>query len=184
MADPDINATKAFLNIAFGTRDWDNEHLQRTPERFLGMLRELTEPVPFVFTTFASDTDEMVIIKDIDFISVCAHHVVPFIGKAHVAYIPNGHIAGLSKFVRCVRSYAKDLNVQEELTQNIADRIDRDLTPAGVAVVMEAEHMCMTIRGVQSAGTKTMTSCMKGVFLDPTKQARSEFLNLIGRNHG
>jgi GTP cyclohydrolase IA len=186
---PDVKAARAFLRIALpNIREtaWEgdgshapDQHLKGTPERFLKMLRELTTPEKFEFTTFESRSDEMVVMKDIDFVSLCAHHVIPFIGKAHVAYVPNGKIVGLSKIARLVKSKARTLTVQEELTTAIADKLFAELLPKGVAVVMEAEHMCMTIRGVQAAGTKTITSCMYGAFADHTRQARSEFLAFI-----
>lgn len=187
---------KAFLNLVFnltqkevsenyhqGNRyNWNDEHFQKTPERFVKMLRELTTPEPFEFTTFESKADEMIVVKDINFVSVCAHHIVPFMGKCHIGYVPAGQIAGLSKFARLVKNSAKDLTVQEELTNRIGDELIDKLDPKGVAVVMEAEHLCMTIRGVQSPGTKTVTSKMTGVFADHDRLARQEFMNLIGRN--
>jgi GTP cyclohydrolase I len=109
---------------------------------------------------------------------MCAHHLIPFVGYAHIGYIPDGQIVGLSKFARLVKSYARDLTVQEDLTDVICQRIEQELIPKGTAVVMKAEHMCMTIRGVQSPGTLTTTSKMTGVFLDATKGARQEFLTL------
>ena len=184
MANTDAMIGTSFMEAVWGDRfDLGNAHFNRTPQRFIDMLRELTRQEPFEFTTFESHHDEMVIIKDIDFVSLCAHHIVPFVGKCHIAYVPKGKLAGLSKFARVVKSASKDLTVQEDLTGKIADFLQRSLDPLGVAVVMEAEHMCMTIRGVQAPGTKTITSVMKGVFADHTRMARSEFLQLIGKNH-
>jgi GTP cyclohydrolase I len=171
---------KLFLQTALPEFGWDeNEHLAKTPARFTKALRELTEPQEFEFTTFDSDSDEMVVVQDITFYTFCAHHVLPFFGKAHIAYIPNGKICGLSKLARTVESFARGLNVQEELTNNIARYLQLELDPLGVAVVMEAEHLCMTMRGIRTPHAKTTTSSMKGVFLDPSRGARSEFLALI-----
>lgn len=172
---------KSFMQAIWGERyDFDNEHFTDTPKRFVNMLRELTHQEEFNFTTFESAADEMIVIKDIEFVSLCAHHIVPFMGKCHIAYVPAGQIAGLSKFARTVKTLAKDLTVQEELTNKIGNFLIDKLDPKGVAVVMEAEHLCMTIRGVQSPGTKTITSMMTGVFADHNRLARQEFLNLIG----
>jgi GTP cyclohydrolase I len=173
-------AGKAFMQVVWGDRfDLNDEHFKDTPLRFIKMLRELTDPEPFDFTTFESSADEMIVVKDIDFVSLCAHHIVPFMGKCHIGYVPAGRIAGLSKFPRLVRHQAKTLTVQEELTNNIANKLLDILDPKGIAVVMEAEHLCMSIRGVQSPGTKTITSSMKGVFADHNRLARSEFMALI-----
>lgn len=158
---------------------WGDVHMERTPARFANMLLELTTPVAFEFTTFPSTIDEMVVVQDIPFYTLCAHHIIPFFGYAHVAYVPDGTIAGLSKFARTVKYFAKGLWVQEELTAQIADFLEQKLQPRGVAVVMQAEHLCMTMRGVQVPGAKTTTSAMRGVFLDPEREARAEFLSLI-----
>ncbi len=124
--------------------------------------------------------DEMVIVKDIDFYSMCEHHLLPFFGKAHIAYIPDGKIVGLSKLPRIVDVFARRLQVQERMTQEIADTINKFLTPKGVAVVIEAYHMCMMMRGVQKQNSITTTSAMHGVFADDTR-TRAEFLNLIAQ---
>lgn len=158
-------------------------HMEDTPERFVKMLRTLTTPEPFSWTTFETDSDEMVISYNIPFYTFCAHHVLPFFGEAHVAYIPNGKLIGISKLARCVEYYCKGLNVQEELTRAIADKLQLELDAVGVAVVMNAEHLCMTMRGVEKPGARTSTSAMLGAFADHTKMARSEFLSLI-RSHG
>jgi GTP cyclohydrolase IA len=171
---------RAYMELLWGERfDFESEHMEGTPARHAKMLLELTTPVPFEFTTFRSTSDEMIVVEGIEFVSLCAHHIVPFIGKAHIAYVPRKHIAGLSKFARCVRYHAADLTVQEELTTKIANHIEDVLDPLGVAVVLRAEHLCMTIRGVQAPGTKTTTSKMTGVFADHTRLARTEFFNLI-----
>jgi GTP cyclohydrolase I len=170
----------AFLQAVFGDQfDWNSEHFARTPERFVKMLRELTTPEESNFTAFESDVDEMVVVRDITFTAMCAHHIVPFMGVCHIGYVPNGKIAGLSKFARLVRYFAKDLTVQEELTQKILTRVVGELGAKGVIVIMEAEHLCMTIRGVQSPGTKTVTSAVFGVFAEHDRLARQEFLSLI-----
>jgi GTP cyclohydrolase I len=143
------------------------------------MLRELTTPEEFEFTVFPATKQDMVIVKDIPFVSVCNHHIVPFAGVAHVAYIPDEVVAGLSKFARAVRYFSKQLQVQEELTDDIADFLEENLHPLGVGVIMSAEHMCMTIRGVQTPGTRTITSTMRGAFADHTKTAKAEFLQFI-----
>ena len=125
--------------------------------------------------------DEMVIVKDIDFYSLCEHHTLPFFGKAHVAYIPNGKIVGLSKIPRVVDVFARRLQVQERMTQQIAETLQQYLQPQGVAVVTEASHMCMMMRGVQKQNSTTMASAMLGVFQDQV-ETRSEFMTLITGN--
>lgn len=177
--DPAIINAQQMLNYIFPDADWDSEHMERTPERFVHMLEDLTTKEPFEFTTFPSKSDEMVICKDITFHSLCAHHIVPYMGVAHVAYIPKDEIVGLSKIPRLVRFEAAALTVQEELTNAIANVFEATLNPVGVAVVMEAEHMCATLRGVKAPGMKTVTSCMRGAFADHTRLARSEFLHFI-----
>jgi GTP cyclohydrolase I len=163
--------------------DLESDHGRGTPARFVKMLKELTTPEDFEFTTFPNEdgVDEIILVKDIPFVSLCNHHVVPFHGVAHVGYIPDEKIVGLSKLARVVRYYAKALQVQERLTMQIADRLVEELAPLGVAVIVEAEHMCMTIRGVQTPGTRTTTSRMVGVFADHERTAKNEFLQLIGK---
>jgi GTP cyclohydrolase IA len=160
-----------------------NEHLQDTPKRFARMLHELTdrEPLDFHFTTFdnTEKVDEMVILSPIPFYTLCAHHIVPFHGKCHIAYVPDKQMAGLSKFPRAVEYWAKGLWVQENLTTQLADFLEAKLEPLGVAVVMKAEHMCIAMRGAGVADVVSTTSAMRGCFLDPSKQARTEFLSLI-----
>lgn len=158
----------------------DSEHYKGTPKRFIKMLDELTAPEDFKFTMFQSNHDEMVTVSPIPFYSLCAHHMIPFFGEAHVAYVPHGAIAGLSKIARTVKYFSRSLWVQEDLTWTIAEHLEERLSPLGVAVIMKAEHLCMTMRGVQSPGTKTTTSIMRGVFIDPDKEARHEFLRIIG----
>lgn len=173
---------KDLFESIWGKRyDWNDHHRQDTPRRFIQMMREMTAREDFNFTTFPNEnpTNEMVIVKDIDFNSVCAHHLVPFMGRAHVAYIPTEKLVGLSKLARTVRWHAADLTVQEDLTNAIAQFLNDNLEPMGVAVQMEAEHLCMTVRGVKAPGAKTVTNCMMGAFADHSKQARSEFLSSI-----
>ena len=165
--------------------DTEREGLLDTPKRVAKMYDEIfsgykMNPDDILQTTFNDEAHrEMVIVKEIPFYSHCEHHMVPFFGIAHVAYIPNGGVVGISKLARLVDCYAKRLQIQERMTSSIADDIMRVLQPLGAAVLIEAEHLCMTMRGVQKPGTKTVTSAMRGVFLDDTNNARMEFLNLI-----
>ena len=153
--------------------DPDREGLLRTPERVADMYAEIfaglaDDPAEHLAVTFAADHDEMIMVKDIPLYSMCEHHLIPFLGRAHVAYIPNanGRITGLSKLARLVDSYARRPQVQERLTSQIADTIDSRLEPRGVLVVLEAEHLCMSMRGVQKPGTTTVTSAVRGLFRD------------------
>ena len=153
--------------------DPDREGLVGTPERVAAMYEEIfrglaEDPRDHLSVTFAADHDEMIMVKDIPLYSMCEHHLVPFLGRAHVAYIPNvkGDITGLSKLPRLVDSYARRPQVQERLTSQIADTIDARLEPRGVLVVIEAEHLCMSMRGVQKPGTTTVTSAVRGLFRD------------------
>lgn len=163
--------------------DADREGLLKTPERVAKAMKFMTEgyemdPVAIVQSAlFHEDHHEMVIVKDIELYSMCEHHMLPFFGKAHVAYIPNQHITGLSKIARVVDAYSRRLQVQERLTMQIRDCIQEALNPQGVAVVIEAKHMCMMMRGVQKQNSVTTTSAFTGQFeQEPT---RSEFLRLI-----
>lgn len=182
MPDRIQTTTRGLFTQIWGNRyDFKRGHMADTPKRFAKMLDELTTQEEFDFTTFESERDEMVVMRDIDFHSLCAHHIIPFIGKCHIAYVPNGKIVGLSKLARTVRFHSAGLQVQEELTAQIADTLEDALEPIGVAVVMEAEHLCMTLRGVRSPGAQTITSTMRGCFADHDKLARGEFLQLIGK---
>jgi len=127
---------------------------------------------------FDVDYDEMVIVKDIEFFSLCEHHMLPFFGKAHIAYIPNGKVIGLSKTARLVDVFARRLQVQERLTSQVADAIQEAIQPQGVAVILEAQHLCMMMRGVEKQGSSTITSAMLGVF-KTQQQTRNEFLSLV-----
>ena len=153
--------------------DPDREGLLRTPERVADMYEEIfaglaDDPAEHLSVTFAADHDEMIMVKDIPLYSVCEHHLAPFVGRAHVAYIPSvkGDITGLSKLPRLVDAYARRPQVQERLTSQIADQIDDKLSPRGVLVVVEAEHLCMSMRGVRMPGTTTVTSAVRGLFRD------------------
>lgn len=162
----------------------DRDGLQRTPERVAEFYAELTEGMwqdaAQEITPLPGDShDEMVIVKDIAIASVCEHHLAPFVGKCHIAYIPaNGRIVGLSKLARIAEIFARRLQVQERLTNEIANTLFNELSPLGVMVVIEAEHMCMTLRGVKKPGAKTVTSCVLGGFRkDP--RTRAEAMSLI-----
>jgi GTP cyclohydrolase I len=165
--------------------DPDRDGLQRTPERVADMYAEIFEgigrnPEDVLDAVFDAGHDEMIMVKDIALYSVCEHHLVPFIGRAHVAYIPNesGCITGLSKIVRVVDLLAKRPQVQERLTTQIADAIENKLQPRGVLVVVEAEHLCMSMRGVRKPGSRTVTSAIRGIFRD-NDATRAEAMGLI-----
>ena len=157
----------------------DEAQEKDTPKRFVEALIELTTPRAFEFTTFDSNINDMVIESGIHFATLCRHHVLPFMGVCHIAYIPDGKIAGLSKLPRLVGVASAKLNTQEELTATIADLLLRELNPQGVGVIMEAQHTCMSIRGARSNGVTTRTAAMRGVFADHTKTAKMEFLEAI-----
>lgn len=164
--------------------DPNREGLLRTPERVAKSMQFLTQgydqnPDELVQQAiFHEEYSEMVIVKDIELYSLCEHHMLPFFGKAHVAYIPNGKIVGLSKIPRVVDAYARRLQVQERLTIEIRDCIQRTLNPKGVAVVIEAEHMCMQMRGVQKQNSSTTSSAFTGLFMT-NDSTRKEFINLV-----
>lgn len=176
------NAVREIL-IAVG-EDPDREGLLETPKRVANMYEEifagLTEdPKQHIKLFNEQSNDEMVIVKDIPFYSMCEHHLLPFFGKAHIGYIPSDNkIIGLSKLARIVDNFAKKPQVQERLTSDIADFLDDNLQPKGVAVIMEAEHMCMTMRGARAAGSKTQTSALRGIMRTDAK-TRAEVLSLL-----
>jgi GTP cyclohydrolase I len=165
--------------------DPDREGLKGTPIRVAKALNFMTmgyshNPCEIINSAkFREEYKQMVIVKDIDLYSLCEHHMLPFFGKAHVAYIPNGYITGLSKIARVVEAFARRLQVQERLTTQIRNTIQECLDPLGVAVVIEAQHMCMQIRGIQKQNSVTTTSAFTGVFLDQLN-TREEFVHLIG----
>lgn len=159
-----------------------SDHTQGTPDRFVSALIELTTREPFTFTTFPNNgNDEMITLSPIPFYTLCAHHIVPFFGNAYVSYVPDERIAGLSKFARAVKWAAKGFWVQEDLTSEIADLLENELSPRGVAVLLEAEHMCMAMRGVAQPGVITTTSAMRGVYADHERTAKAEFMETIRR---
>ena len=166
--------------------DPSREGLDKTPERVAKALRFLTsgygqDPRSLINEALFTVTyDEMVVVKDIDVFSLCEHHLLPFYGKAHVAYIPNGKVVGLSKIPRLVDMFARRLQVQERLTVQIAEAIQEYIQPRGVGVIVEAMHFCMMMRGVEKQNSVAVTSCMLGVFRENVK-TRSEFLTLIDR---
>ena len=166
--------------------DPEREGLIKTPERVAKSLQFLTHgydlnPREILMSArFKENYRQMVIVKDIEIYSLCEHHMLPFIGKAHVAYIPNNYIVGLSKIPRIVDAYARRLQVQERLTTQIKDCIQETLCPLGVAVVIEAQHLCMQMRGIQKQNSVTTTSDFTGAFL--TEKTRAEFMQLIGAN--
>ncbi len=171
--------------VAFG-EDPEREGLLKTPHRVAKAYEELlegyrTDPIKLVNNaTFNADYDEMVIVKDIEFYSLCEHHLLPFLGRAHVAYIPKGEVIGLSKIPRIVNMFSRRLQIQEKMTRQIADFLDTLLEPLGVAVIMEAVHMCSMIRGVRKHDARMTTSYMLGAFRDK-EATRMEFLDNISR---
>ena len=175
------NGLEALLSL-FG-EDFNRDGLQDTPFRFIKAMGEhmagySENPGLHLEKTFDVDHNDLVLVKDIPFNSLCEHHLAPFVGKVHIAYIPNQKITGLSKFGRVVEGFAKRLQVQERLTQQIADAIEEVLEPQAVAVIIEAEHTCMSGRGIKKHGAKTVTSTMRGLFKD-NPAARGELLQLI-----
>jgi len=180
-----IEAAVREILIAIG-EDPDREGVLATPSRVARMFAETTsglreDPTRHLKVTFDANHDEMVMVRDISMYSMCEHHLVPFFGRAHVAYIPNtdGRVTGLSKLARLVDGYARRPQVQERLTAQIADAIEATLDPRGVLVVIEAEHMCMAMRGVQKTGASTVTSAVRGLFRDDVA-ARAEAMRFIG----
>ncbi len=173
-----VEAAIKELLLAIGENP-NREGLQKTPTRVAKFYKEWLEydKEPEA-TAFSASYDNMVIVKDIPFYSLCEHHMIPFVGKAHIGYIPNGKVLGLSKVVRILNKYARRLQIQEKLTDEIADDLEKSVNAAGVMVVIEAEHLCMSMRGVRTPGTKTITSAIRGVFKNEDAP-RNEFLKLI-----
>jgi len=183
VSDAEMQQAVRTLLIGLG-EDPDREGLIDTPKRVVKALKFLTSGYNQSLdellngAVFHENTNEMVLVRDIDLFSSCEHHILPILGRAHVAYIPNGKVIGLSKVARICEMYARRLQVQERLTAQIADALQGLLQPQGVAVVVEATHMCMVMRGVQKPGSWTVTSAMKGVFADDAR-TRQEFMSLI-----
>ena len=180
-ADIDLRAAEravADLLTALGQNP-DDEHSRETPRRVAAAYAEMLTPRSFTPTTFPNDEgyDELVLARDIPFHSLCQHHMLPFKGVAHVGYLPGDRILGLSKLARVVELFARNLQVQERLTKQVADWLQEHLAPKGVGVVLEAEHLCMSLRGVQAAGSLTVTSALHGL-LREDHRSRAEFFSL------
>jgi len=178
-----IEAAVREILLAVG-EDPDREGLRETPERIARMYEEMfaglhKDPASVLKRTFVERYDEMVLVKDIAFDSMCEHHLLPFFGKAHIAYIPNGKIVGLSKIARAVEIVARRPQVQERMTEELADLVMNELDAQGAGIVLEASHTCMSIRGIRKPGSICTTSAMRGVFR-ANITTRSEFLSLIG----
>ena len=168
--------------------DPDRDGIARTPERVGDMYAELfagldVDPGDVLEVTFEADHDEMILVREIPFHSMCEHHLIPFVGQAHVAYIPNedGRITGLSKLARLVEGYAKRPQVQERITTQVADTLERVLRPRGVLVVLEAEHLCMSMRGVNKPGAVTVTSAVRGLFRQDARTRAEAMAFIHGR---
>jgi GTP cyclohydrolase IA len=177
-----VAAAARDLLVALGV-DVESEEMRDTPRRVADAYTELLTPAPFRATTFPNDAgyDELVVARGIPFHSLCMHHLLPFHGVAHVGYLPKDRIIGLSKLGRVVERFARDLQIQERLTTQVADWLQDELDPKGVGVVIEAEHLCMSLRGVQKAGTTTLTSALLGRLRDDPR-TRQEFLALTTRS--
>lgn len=176
---PGVEAATRDLLRALGQAP-DAPGTAATPARVAKAWAEMLSPEPFTATTFENDGgyDELVVVKDIPFWSLCEHHLLPFHGVAHVAYLPGERIVGLSKLARVVDTFARDLQVQERLTTQVADWLTETLQPKGVGVVLEAEHLCMVVRGVKKSGSRTVTSALRGLLRDDAR-TRAEFLGLV-----
>jgi GTP cyclohydrolase IA len=160
--------------------DVESPDLRQTPRRVAASFAELVTPADVGATVFENEGyDELVLVRGIAFQSLCMHHLLPFHGEAHVAYLPAAKIVGISKLARVVEAFARDLQLQERMTVQIADWLERELAPRGVAVVLSAEHMCMTIRGVRKPGARTVTSALRGTLQDDPR-TRQELLSLVG----
>jgi GTP cyclohydrolase I len=179
---PRLQAAVREVLVAVG-EDPDREGLLETPARVARMYAEIfsglhTDPAVHLQKTFTQKHDEMVLVKDIEFASCCEHHLLPFLGKAHIAYLPAGKVVGLSKLARVTEALARRPQVQERMTEDLADLIMRELQPRGVGVIVEAAHSCMSIRGVRKPGSVTITSALRGLFkTNPT--TRSELMSLV-----
>jgi GTP cyclohydrolase I len=175
---PAAERAVADLLVALG-QNLDSDHTRDTPRRVAAAYAEMLTPRSFTPTTFpnADGYDELVLARDIPFHSLCEHHLLPFVGVAHVAYLPGDRIIGLSKLARVVEMFARGLQVQERLTRQVADWLQDNLAPKGVGVVLSAEHLCMSLRGVQARGTLTVTSALHGLLRD-RESSRAEFFAL------
>ncbi len=186
VAKPESVASLIRKMIALIGEDPEREGLKKTPERYEKALKFLTsgyhQNVDHLLNgaTFSVCYDEMVVVKDIEFFSLCEHHLLPFFGKAHVAYLPNKKVIGLSKVARLVNMYARRLQIQERLTNQIARALEDKIAPQGVGVIIEARHLCMQMRGVEKQHGQAVTSAMLGAFRE-NKQTRDEFLALVGK---
>jgi len=186
-ADVDLRAIEGAVRAilqAIG-EDPDRPGLEDTPRRVARMYREMfaglrLDPARHLRVTFPEEYDEMVLVRDISFTSMCEHHLLPFSGVAHVAYIPNGRVTGLSKLARVVDEVARRPQVQERMTGQIADMVEQELDSQGVAVVVSAEHSCMSIRGIRKPGSRTVTSALRGVF-KTNESTRAEVMSLINQ---
>ncbi len=181
---PAIKQAVRNILVAIG-EDPDRPGLKKTPERVARMYQEMfaglrSNPAKHLRVTFPETYDEIVLVRDIGFTSMCEHHLLPFTGVAHVAYVPNGRVAGLSKLARVVEDFARRPQVQERMTADIADLLEKELQSSGVAVVIKAEHSCMSIRGVKKPGSQTVTSALRGVFKTHLS-SRAEVMSLINR---
>jgi GTP cyclohydrolase I len=185
-AKPESVASLVRKMIASIGEDPDREGLKKTPERYEKALKFLTsgyhQNVDHLLNgaTFSVCYDEMVVVKDIEFFSLCEHHLLPFFGKAHVAYLPSKKVIGLSKVARLVNMFARRLQIQERMTSQIAKALEEKIAPQGVGVIIEARHLCMQMRGVEKQHGRAVTSAMLGAFRE-NKQTRDEFLALVGR---
>jgi GTP cyclohydrolase I len=179
--DFDIDSPEAALKYILQETAQENiyrEGLVQTPDRYIKFLRQFLNPEKFNFTTFEADTDEMVIVKNIPFYSLCEHHLAPFFGVGHIGYIPGDRIVGLSKIPRVLDMFARRLQNQERITKQVSEYLMEHLKPKGVAVILQARHLCMEMRGVEKPGAETTTSAMVGRFKENVN-TRQEFLNLI-----
>jgi GTP cyclohydrolase I len=187
VTDAAVEAAVEQLLKSLGYDTEESPHLEDTPRRVAESLLELTTPKNFSFTTFENnDVDQLIVVAGIPFYSLCAHHLLPFYGRAHIGYIPNGLLAGLSKLARTVNFFMRGLNIQEEMTNDIKNFLVEHLEPKGAIVVLEGHHLCMAVRGAQTADHLTTTSALAGVFFDPVKgpPARNEFFELIRGTNG
>ena len=185
-SEPDLVAARRAVGdllVALG-RDPTDEHLADTPARVADSLVEMLTPAAFDLTTFPNDEgyDELIVVRDIPVHSLCQHHLLPFHGVAHVGYLPGQRILGLSKLARVVELFARDLQVQERLTQQVANWLQVNLAPRGVGVAIEAEHLCMSLRGVRATGSRTVTSAVHGSIRDDDR-TRQEFFALALGSH-